>query len=265
MTAWDLMPVTDYHCLTLPQAIRHHGDDTRCPLALWVLLAGVLRSCGSAASNMLLMRWSSSSGSTGFEEIVFFDETFTIGRRRMRKFAEEVQRRGLTVKFNIRARVDTIDREVVRALKAAGLRSIHMGVEAGTDRVLKIMNKQISREQTRACLPNLSGRGRRYPRILHDRLLRRDTRGRGRHDQVRGRARPGLGELLRCDRASRHRTSTESPTSVATSTKISGVSTPSTAAGTSPARDRDLHGRAAARLSNKGVHEVLSPTRPHPS
>jgi radical SAM superfamily enzyme YgiQ (UPF0313 family) len=82
----------------------------------------------------------------GVREIVFFDETFTIGKRRMRKFAEEVQRRDLTVKFNIRARVDTVDREVVRALKKAGLRSIHMGVEAGTDRVLKIMNKQITRE-----------------------------------------------------------------------------------------------------------------------
>jgi radical SAM superfamily enzyme YgiQ (UPF0313 family) len=84
----------------------------------------------------------------GVKEIVFFDETFTIGKRRMRKFAEEVGRRNLKVKFNIRARVDTVDREVVRALKKAGLRSIHMGVEAGTDRVLKIMNKQITREQT---------------------------------------------------------------------------------------------------------------------
>ena len=47
----------------------------------------------------------------------------------MRKFSEEVLRRDLKVKFNIRARVDTVDREVVRGLKKAGLRSIHMGVE----------------------------------------------------------------------------------------------------------------------------------------
>jgi radical SAM superfamily enzyme YgiQ (UPF0313 family) len=84
----------------------------------------------------------------GVKEIVFFDETFTIGKKRMRKFSEEVLRRDLKVKFNIRARVDTVDREVVRLLKRAGLRSIHMGVEAGTDRVLKIMNKQITRAQT---------------------------------------------------------------------------------------------------------------------
>jgi len=85
----------------------------------------------------------------GVKEIVFFDETFTIGKKRMRHFSNEILRRNLKVKFNIRARVDTIDREVVRLLKRAGLRSIHMGVEAGTDRVLKIMNKQITLEQTR--------------------------------------------------------------------------------------------------------------------
>ena len=112
------------------------------------------------------------------------------------RVSEEVQRRGLTVKFNIRARVDTVDREVVRALKKAGLRSIHMGVEAGTDRVLKIMNKQITREQTERSLPHLPRGGRRYPRLLHGRLLRHDPRRRRGHDQVRGRARPGLGELL---------------------------------------------------------------------
>ena len=33
--------------------------------------------------------------------------------------------------------VDTIDRETVKLLKRAGLRSIHMGVEAGANRVLK--------------------------------------------------------------------------------------------------------------------------------
>ena len=50
----------------------------------------------------------------GVREIVMFDETFTIGKKRMRKFSEEVTRRNLKVKFNIRARVDTVDREVVR-------------------------------------------------------------------------------------------------------------------------------------------------------
>ncbi len=149
MPAWDLVTMTDYHCLTLLK-----------PFASMVTTRGCPWHCGYCSqvySEKLRFRdvslvvdemeWLVQN--QGVREIVFFDETFTIGKRRMRRFSEEVQRRGLEVKFNIRARVDTVDREVLTWLKDAGLRSIHMGVEAGTDRVLKIMNKQITRAQTR--------------------------------------------------------------------------------------------------------------------
>ena len=150
MTAWDLIPVDRYHCLTLLK-----------PFATMVTTRGCPWHCGYCSQvyseklrfrdvELVVDEMEYLEKRHGVREIVFFDETFTIGKKRMKKFSEEVQRRGLKVKFNIRARVDTVDREVVRALKAAGLRSIHMGVEAGTDRVLKIMNKQITREQTEA-------------------------------------------------------------------------------------------------------------------
>lgn len=148
MTAWDLIPVGDYHCLTLLK-----------PFATMVTTRGCPWHCGYCSQvyseklrfrdvGLVVDEMEYLEKTYGVREIVFFDETFTIGKRRMLAFSEEVQRRGLKVKFNIRARVDTVDRDVVRALKKAGLRSIHMGVEAGTDRVLKIMNKQITREQT---------------------------------------------------------------------------------------------------------------------
>jgi len=148
MPAWDLVDVNRYHCLTLLK-----------PFATMVTTRGCPWHCGYCSqvySDKLRFRdpvlvvdemeWLVKNH--GVREIVMFDETFTIGKKRMRKFSEEVLRRDLKVKFNIRARVDTVDREVLELLKRAGLRSIHMGVEAGTDRVLKIMNKQITREQT---------------------------------------------------------------------------------------------------------------------
>ena len=147
-TAFDIMPMDRYHCLTVLQ-----------PFATMVTTRGCPWHCGYCSqvySDKLRFRspelvaeemeWLEKK--FGVREIVMFDETFTIGRRRMRQLAEEILRRDLKVRFNIRARVDTVDREVLTLLKRAGLRSIHMGVEAGTDRVLKIMNKQITREQT---------------------------------------------------------------------------------------------------------------------
>lgn len=148
MTAWDLMPMSDYHCLTLLK-----------PFATMVTTRGCPWHCGYCSQvyseklrfrdvGLVVDEMEYLVKNYGIKEIVFFDETFTIGKKRMRKFSEEILRRDLKVKFNIRARVDTVDRDVVRLLKRAGLRSIHMGVEAGTDRVLKIMNKQITRAQT---------------------------------------------------------------------------------------------------------------------
>ncbi len=148
MTAWDLIPIEDYHCLTLLK-----------PFATMVTTRGCPWHCGYCSQvyseklrfrnvELVVDEMEYLVRKRGVREIVFFDETFTIGKKRMRRFSEEVLRRGIDVKFNIRARVDTVDRDVVRQLKRAGLRSIHMGVEAGTDRVLKIMNKQITREQT---------------------------------------------------------------------------------------------------------------------
>lgn len=148
MAAWDLLPVESYHCLTLlkPFAtmVTTRGCPWHCGYCSQVYSEKLrFRDVGLVAEEMEYLE-----KNYGVREIVFFDETFTIGKKRMRRFAEEVQRRNLSVKFNIRARVDTIDRDVVRMLKGAGLRSIHMGVEAGSDRVLKIMNKQITRAQT---------------------------------------------------------------------------------------------------------------------
>jgi len=144
--AFDLMPMDRYHCLTVlkPMAtmVTSRGCPWHCGYCSQVYSEKLrFRSIDAVVEEMAWLEktW-------GIREIVMFDETFTIGKERMLRFAEEVRRRDLKVRFNIRARVDTVDREVLAALKGAGLRSIHMGVEAGTDRMLKIMNKGITRE-----------------------------------------------------------------------------------------------------------------------
>ena len=148
MAAWDLIPVQDYHCLTLLKPFATMVTTRGCPWHCGYCSQVYSEKLRFRAVELVVDEMEYLEKTYGVKEIVFFDETFTIGKKRMLKFSEEVQRRGLKVKFNIRARVDTVDREVVRALKKAGLRSIHMGVEAGTDRLLKIMNKQITRKQT---------------------------------------------------------------------------------------------------------------------
>jgi len=85
----------------------------------------------------------------GIHEFLMYDDTFTVSKHRVIEICQEIVRRKLDVGWDIRARVDTVTPEMVRALKRAGCRGIHYGVESGTERVLKVLNKGISLEQTR--------------------------------------------------------------------------------------------------------------------
>jgi len=97
----------------------------------------------------------------GIHEILVYDDTFTVSRRRVLEICAEIQRRGLDVGWDIRARVDTVDEEMLRALRAAGCERIHYGVEAGDDRFMAVLRKGITVEQARRN-PG-ADRGRRPP------------------------------------------------------------------------------------------------------
>jgi len=80
----------------------------------------------------------------GIQEILVYDDTFTVERQRTLDICDEIIRRGLKFVWDIRARVDTVDREVLEKLKEAGCVRIHFGVESGTEKILKELNKGIN-------------------------------------------------------------------------------------------------------------------------
>ncbi len=85
----------------------------------------------------------------GIREFLVYDDTFTIQRQRVLDICDEIIRRKLDIGWDIRARVNTVDEEMLRRLRQARCERIHYGVEAGTDRVLKVLQKGITLEQAR--------------------------------------------------------------------------------------------------------------------
>lgn len=85
----------------------------------------------------------------GAKEIVFFDETFTLKKQRVMEICRLIKERGIKVHFDLRTRVDSVDEEIIAALREVGGVRIHMGVEAGSPEILKRMNKGITHEQVR--------------------------------------------------------------------------------------------------------------------
>lgn len=85
----------------------------------------------------------------GIREFLIYDDTFTVNRDRAIAVAEEILRRNLGIGWDIRARVDCVDREMLQLLRRAGCERIHYGVEAGTEKILKVLNKGITLPQAK--------------------------------------------------------------------------------------------------------------------
>ena len=85
----------------------------------------------------------------GIKEIFIYDDTFTIDRSRVVKICELILNKNIKLNWDIRARVNTIDEDLLKLMKLAGCERIHYGVEAGTEKILKILRKDITVEQVR--------------------------------------------------------------------------------------------------------------------
>jgi radical SAM superfamily enzyme YgiQ (UPF0313 family) len=85
----------------------------------------------------------------GINEFLFYDDTFTVNKKRVLDICNEIVSRRLDIGWDIRARVDTVDEEILQHLKKAGCQGIHYGIEAGTEKILKILNKGITISKAR--------------------------------------------------------------------------------------------------------------------
>jgi len=79
----------------------------------------------------------------GLKSAHFSDETLIFKKRRTLEFAAAMKE--LDIYWDGQARIDTIDKETMYALKDANCLSIGFGVESGSDTMLKAMNKGITR------------------------------------------------------------------------------------------------------------------------
>ncbi|MFH1467469.1 MAG: B12-binding domain-containing radical SAM protein [Pseudomonadota bacterium] len=76
----------------------------------------------------------------------FLDDLFSFDRGRVLAISEELLRRRVRLHWVVQTRADRLDPDVLRAMKAAGCCSVKIGVESGSDRVLRVLGKGVSRD-----------------------------------------------------------------------------------------------------------------------
>jgi len=90
--------------------------------------------------------------SMGFGIVNFVDDTFNVNRNNVLEICREIVKRKIGINFSFMARVDTFDEETAVALREAGCIRIQFGIESGTDRVLKLMDKGFTISEARRAL-----------------------------------------------------------------------------------------------------------------
>lgn len=79
--------------------------------------------------------------------ISFNDDVLTLNKARIYGLCEEIQRRRLRFTWEGLSRADTVDRELLRAMKEAGFVRISYGIESGNPEILKSTGKNETLEQ----------------------------------------------------------------------------------------------------------------------
>jgi len=83
------------------------------------------------------------------DEIYFDDDSLALDRKRILEICRLIKERQLKVKWISQCRVDSMDEEVVQAIKQAGCRYIRFGVESGSQRMLQTMKKGVTLDKIR--------------------------------------------------------------------------------------------------------------------
>jgi len=88
-------------------------------------------------------------GQLAVRDFFVWADTFTADKAYVKQFCAEIIRRGLKISWTCNSRVDTVDRDVLAQMKAAGAWMISFGLESGNDAVLAQTGKKITVDQSR--------------------------------------------------------------------------------------------------------------------
>ncbi|WP_222611835.1 B12-binding domain-containing radical SAM protein [Shimia ponticola] len=100
----------------------------------------------------LVHRW-------GVREIMFYDDVFTMHRKRVAQICELIRKRNLKVRWEAPTRVDLVPNELLKDMAAAGCVRLRFGIEHGDPEILESMGKESSIEKIERAVIDASNVG----------------------------------------------------------------------------------------------------------
>lgn len=88
----------------------------------------------------------------GYKGFDIWDDTLTISRKRVVEICEEITKRKLDIVWYARARVNTVDKDLLNLMRRSGCQVISYGVESGSESILRNIKKKITLVQVKEAI-----------------------------------------------------------------------------------------------------------------
>lgn len=90
-----------------------------------------------------------------YEWIFIYDDNFIANKQRVINICEEILKRKIKINWGCYGRVDSIEENIVKIMAESGCKMISFGVESGSNKVLKIMDKRINSTMIMKAIKNV--------------------------------------------------------------------------------------------------------------
>jgi len=80
-------------------------------------------------------------------KFLFLDDDFCINKEWSKKICNTIIRKNLKIRWKCQVRLDSIDDETLDIMKKAGCKQLGVGIESGSEKILKYINKDITLDQ----------------------------------------------------------------------------------------------------------------------
>jgi len=156
MPARHLFPMTKYHSSanlrgeTTLNIITSRGCPYRCTYCAGNLIFGGTYRYHS--TDRVIEELKELKEKYHADDIQFYDETFTANKKRVVDLCDKMIKNKLNIEWSCFTRVNLVDPELLKKMKEAGCYQIFYGLESGVQRLLNLIKKGITLEQSRKAM-----------------------------------------------------------------------------------------------------------------
>ena len=156
----DSLPFLAYHLLPFQSYKPHPPHGRAMPFMTMLTSRGCPYSCSYCSKGVFGNNFRAQSPGRvvdeifyyikkfGAKEIAFYDDVFTLDKKRVYGISEQILERNLKINWSCETRANLVDKDLLRVMKKSGCYTISYGIESGSQEILNIIDKNITLEQS---------------------------------------------------------------------------------------------------------------------